>query len=277
MTEAMMTPVPVAARRAPSTRQALIVAGLALLVLTAWLLNTPEGLLGKADAIGYAVCHRIDLRSFHLGSRQLPLCARCTGTYLGAVLGIAALAGWGRSRSGGFPSRALLVVLLGFIAGMGFDGINSYLTLFPGLPHLYQPQNWLRLTTGTFNGLALGMLIYPAFNQTLWKDWDGRRGLRELGWLALAALGVNTLVLGENPLVLYPLALLSAGGVLLMLTLVNTTILLMLGRWENRAGRWREALLPLVAGLTLTLIEIGAVDALRFAVFRTWGGFVLPG
>ena len=64
-------------------------AGLALavgLVLLGWLLNTPPGLLGKADAIGYAVCHRIDLRSFHLGERALPLCARCSGMYLGAML-----------------------------------------------------------------------------------------------------------------------------------------------------------------------------------------------
>ena len=30
------------------------------LLFVGWLLNTPGGLLGKADAIGYAVCHRID-------------------------------------------------------------------------------------------------------------------------------------------------------------------------------------------------------------------------
>jgi uncharacterized membrane protein len=265
---------------APGLRPALLVGGLAALVITAWLLNTPEGVLGKADAIGYAICHRIDLRSFHLGTRQMPLCARCTGIYLGSVLGVAAVLGWGRARAGGFPSRGVLVTLLGFIAVMGFDGVNSYLTLFPGLPHLYEPQNWLRLTTGMFNGLALGLLVYPAFSQTLWREWDGRpalRGFRELGWLALAALGVMALVLGEDPRVLYPLALLSAAGVVMMLTLLNTTVLLMLTRRENRAGHWRDALLPLLAGLTVSMIEIGAVDALRFAIFRTWGGFPLPG
>ena len=53
-----------------------------------WLFNTPLGLLGKADAIGYAVCHRIDLRSFHLGDRTLPLCARCTGMFLGTLVSL---------------------------------------------------------------------------------------------------------------------------------------------------------------------------------------------
>ena len=73
------------------------------LLLIGWLLNTPPGLLGKADAIGYAVCHRIDLRSFHLGDRQLPLCARCTGMYLGALLALMFQFFTGRRRSGAPP------------------------------------------------------------------------------------------------------------------------------------------------------------------------------
>lgn len=61
---------------------------LAALAIIAGFLNiAPEGILGKADAIGYAVCHRLDPRSFHVDGRQLPLCARCSGMYLGAVLG----------------------------------------------------------------------------------------------------------------------------------------------------------------------------------------------
>src|SRR5450759_1456011 len=62
-----------------------LVIAAAVLVFTGWFINTPPGLLGKADAIGYAVCHRISERSFHIGSIQLPLCARCSGMYLGAV------------------------------------------------------------------------------------------------------------------------------------------------------------------------------------------------
>ncbi|MFC1936831.1 hypothetical protein ACFLYP_04105 [Chloroflexota bacterium] len=45
------------------------------LMLVGWLLNTPTGLLGKADAIGYAVCHQIAHRSFHIGDRPISLCA----------------------------------------------------------------------------------------------------------------------------------------------------------------------------------------------------------
>src|SRR5512140_2838258 len=100
-------------------------------VLFVWLVYTPAGLLGKADAIGYAVCHRIDARSFHLGDRQLPLCARCSGMYLGAVLGLVYQSALGRRR-GGLPSWRVLAVLGLFVVAFGVDGINSYLHLFPG-------------------------------------------------------------------------------------------------------------------------------------------------
>ncbi|KAB2863423.1 MAG: DUF2085 domain-containing protein, partial [Anaerolineae bacterium] len=59
----------------------------AIVIIGAWLLATPAGVLGKADAVGYAICHRITVRSFEAFDRQLPLCARCTGIYLGVASG----------------------------------------------------------------------------------------------------------------------------------------------------------------------------------------------
>jgi uncharacterized membrane protein len=39
-----------------------------------------------AYAIGSIVCHQIAARSFHLWSAPLPVCARCTGIYIGAAV-----------------------------------------------------------------------------------------------------------------------------------------------------------------------------------------------
>jgi uncharacterized membrane protein len=257
-----------------------LVAGVALLALVSWLLNTPAGLLGKADAVGYAICHRIDGRSFHLGDRQFPLCARCTGIYLGVLVGLVGMFALGRGRAGGLPKRPLLITLFGFIGLMGVDGLNSYAHFFPGLPTLYESQNWLRLVTGTLNGLALAGILYPVLNQTLWVNWEERPILgrwRELAVLVAAAGVVVLLVLSDNPIVLYPLALLSALGVVTILVALNTTILLVVSRRENQAASWRGALLPVVAGFGLAIIQIAAVDAARYAVFGNWGGFPLPG
>lgn len=40
-------------------------------------------------AVGGAVCHQIASRSFHIGTAQLPVCARCTAIYAGAAVSFA--------------------------------------------------------------------------------------------------------------------------------------------------------------------------------------------
>ena len=60
----------------------------AALAFAAWFYIAPEGALGKLDAIGYAVCHRIGARSFHIGRPSTALCARCTGEFFSAAIGL---------------------------------------------------------------------------------------------------------------------------------------------------------------------------------------------
>ena len=96
---------------------------------------------------------------------------------------------------------------------------------------------------------------------------------RELGlMLALSAVVVG-LVLTGNVAILVPLALLSVVGVLALLVALNTTVLLLTIRRENRATNWLGALTPLLAGFTMTIVEIGLIDLVRFSIFHTWSGF----
>ena len=258
----------------------LFAVALLLLVLGLWLWLTPSGLLGKADAVGYAVCHRIDARSFHFpGGRQTPLCARCSGTFLGVLVG---LCGPGllfrrRRRAGMFPPIGLLAVMVGASALWAFDGANSYAHLLPeGVPRLYTPHNWLRLTTGMFHGITMGSLVLPVFNATIWAEANRERTLGRLHeLLILYAIGAAliVLVLTEQPIVLYPLALLSAVGTVAILATVNTLIVAMVIQRENASHTWREALPVVLFGLVVTILMIGAIDAVRFALFRSWDGF----
>lgn len=252
----------------------LVPAGLLLL---GWLLSTPPGLLGKADAISYAVCHRIDLRSFHLGARQLPLCARCTGMYLGAMFGLLyqfILA----PRHGGMPPKRVMVVLAALLAAFGVDGLNSYFNLFPIGPTIYQPSNVLRLLSGTGMGIVISAALYPAFNQTVWRRWRPDPALPSLrNFAGLLVLGVllDLLVLTGNPLILYPFALVSAGGVIVLLTMVYSMIWLMIFRSENHFDRSLQLWLPLVGGFILSLLQIGLFDLARYLLTGTWDGFHL--
>jgi len=257
----------------------------ALLVFIGWILNTPPGLLGRADAIGYAVCHRIDARSFHIGSRQLPLCARCSGMYLGAVIGLAYQMVFARKRSG-TPHWSVIIPLVLFVLAFGIDGSNSYLYLiketYPDalarLPNLYVPNNTLRLLTGSGMGLGIAAMLFPAFNQTMWKDADDRRvfpDLKSFTPLFGLTLLLDLLVLTENPVVLYPVAFISVGGVLILLMMVYSMIWVMLMRQENEFTRFSQLWLALAAGFTIAMLQIAAIDLLRFWLTGTWGGFSL--
>ncbi len=251
---------------------ALVAAGL---VLLGWLIYTPAGLLGKADAVGYAVCHRIDLRSFHLGGRAISLCARCTGMYLGAMLGLA-FQGITAPRRGGNPPKKMIALLALITLAFGLDGLNSMSNLIPGFPSLYTTTNPIRIFLGTGFGIVMAAAVYPAFNQTMWKDWEPEPalgGARPLGRLLLLGAGVALLALTENPLILYPLALISAGGVLALLTIIYAMMALILLKSENQFDHWRHLAVPLLLGFTVALLQIAGMDLVRFLIFGTWDGF----
>jgi uncharacterized membrane protein len=247
------------------------------LVLTGWLLNTPGGLLGKADAIAYAVCHRIDLRSFHIGDRQMPLCARCTGMYLGAMVGL--FIQWlYKPRRVGMPPIKFMLFLGALVVAFGVDGLNSFLHFFPGVPTLYQPQNYLRLLTGTGMGLVIAAFLFPAFNQTVWNKWDSSPALSNWHTLVVftvVGLFMDLLVLSGNPLLLYPLAIISASGVLVLLTMIYTMVILMVFRRENRYRHLSDLFVVIMGGFGFALLQISTLDIVRYLLTGTWGGFHL--
>lgn len=245
-----------------------------LLVIATFLLSPPWTVLGKTQLVGYAICHQIPARSFHLTGHQLPLCARCTGIYMGALTSFVLMTLRGRRRAARLPPVPIVLTLIGFIVILGIDGINSYLSFFPNMPHLYQPQNWLRLTTGSLEGLALSAFVYPLLNYSLWRDAIESPSVENFKELALmvATVGVIIiLVLLELPLLLYPLAILSTLGVLVMLGSINTMIVLALTRREGMALTWQQAVLPVTMGLALAFLEIGGIAALRAIITRAFG------
>jgi uncharacterized membrane protein len=256
----------------------------AVIAFAVWFSITPPGLLGKADAIGYAICHRIDERSFHVGDRQLPLCARCTGEFYSAAIALLFFATVSPKKSG-MPDWKIGLPLFIFFLAFGIDGSNSYLYLLkttaPGrldnIPNLYIPNNVLRLFTGSGMGIALASIQYPAFNQSVWKDARSERplDLKKLALLVGMVILVNFAILTESPIVLYPIAILSVLGVLGLLIIVFSMVWLLVMRQENMFSSLKELWLPFLAGTTLAFLMITAIDLLRFKLTGTWGGFPL--
>jgi uncharacterized membrane protein len=242
-----------------------------------WLYFTPDGLLGKADAIGYSVCHQIGSHSFFLTGRRLPLCARCTGMHLGAFWGLA-YQYWRGKKRGGMPPIKIALVLGIFLIAFAVDGTNSYLHFFPGFEGLYQPQNWLRLLTGTTLGLGIAAVLFPVFNQTVWREWENlpaMGGWRDLGILLAGVALIDLAVLSLNPFFLYPLALLSGFDVLIVLGLIYSIVWAMITKRENKHDSWKTLWPLLLAGFATALLQVGIMDVVRFLLTGTWSGFNL--
>jgi hypothetical protein len=133
-----------------------------------------------------------------------------------------------------------------FVIAFGF-GRKFLSGLFPALS-LYQPQwcvvNW--------TGMGLrGKVLIPVFNQSAWRQpVPGAVFPRAASLLPLLALAgvMNILVLTENPLVLYPLALISAAGVLTLLALVYSMVWMLLLKKENLHSSLSQMVMFLVAG-----------------------------
>jgi len=246
-------------------------------VLGVWLYLTPPGLLGKADAIAYAVCSRDPGHSPFLGTRQMPLCFRCTGMHLGAFITLALLT-WRAPRQGGFPRGLSRWVLLLLFAAFALDGSNAFLGDFLHREFLYTPHNGLRLLTGLGMGIVIAALLYTAMQQALWETWDERPALttsRLAVALALVA-AAGGLVWLANPLWMYLVALLTTADVVMLLSLIYAMFALGLSRRENTASSWRDVTDLLFIGWVIAMLQIGLFDWMRFAATHTWGAFPHP-
>ena len=250
--------------------------GFALALTITWLVLTPPGLLGKAHAVGYAVCHQIEERSFSLYGRLFPFCARCSGLFLGALLGMVYQIVQGRK--GSMPPMGVSIFLGLLALAWLLDGVNSFTMLIPSIASVYETQNWTRLVTGTGMGLALSALLWPAFNQTMYRYWKEQSALgnwRQISGLVILAGALDGLMLLEIPWILYPLALLGAFSVIMLLTLVYSMALVMLFKRDNTYDRFNQLLIPLVGFFVLALLQVGGISLVRYWMTGTWNGFSL--
>ena len=255
-----------------------LVISAALVIIALWMLGTPHGVRGKVDAIGYAVCHQIPGRTFQISGHPLPLCARCTGIYLGVMTAFGVFAATGRLRSTRFPPLRVLVLMLSFGLLIAADGVNSYLSIFDFYDPIYSPHNTLRLLTGLGAGLTMVTIVLPVFNTSLWKQphpIPPLRNFREAALLIAIAGLVGLLVLLEVPALLWVFSFLSVAGVVIMFWIVGTVLFVTVFRRASTATRWQDLVIPAVAGLAFAVAFIGGVDLLRYMLTGTWEGFTM--
>lgn len=133
----MTAHAPSLARRAGAAALAVATcAWLAIVVLAPFVAALPPGSVWlRASALVYVVasglCHQLAERSFHAWGTQLPVCARCTGLYLGACLGAvlsAALDGGSRQ----IPVRIPLLLAIAAVPTVGTVALEWLGLALPG-------------------------------------------------------------------------------------------------------------------------------------------------
>lgn len=249
----------------------LLLSTLILAGLIAWLILTPSGFFGKLHAVGYSLCHQIAERSFFFYNMQMPLCSRCTGMYIGVLVGLSFLLPV-KKRSQ-LPSKKIMVLLGVALILFAIDGINSYLAFLPTSPQLYASQNWLRLITGTMLGLAIPLFLVPIFNQTVWRESTAEpivHTFRHFFLMLGIALAIDLVILADVQWLRFAFAILTIFTVVTLLTMVYTTLWIIILKKEYRFEHLRELWFWLVSGFGTALAQIAAMDAIRLAVTGTW-------
>jgi hypothetical protein len=183
----------------------------------------------------------------------------------------------GYGRASGMPRASILFTLVCFVCIMGFDGINaffydtSFFQLPFELPHFYTPRLDLRLSTGLLCGIAFTGILVPVVNSTVWRDPDPRPVFGSwrqfLGGLAVLAI-FFLLNQTESGIFLYPFSILAAASTIILLALINMVFVISFFR-QTGAVTFRDALNPFTAGVFLTLLELGVLSVLRYAVLGT--------
>jgi uncharacterized membrane protein len=262
--------------QSPLTRSLLIIVLLAafcLTVFTTWLLLTPSGLLGKLQALAYSVCHENPDHSLQIGLVLLPLCARCTGMFLGCLLGLVTLLLL--TRSAGYPTKKIMWALGALVFFFAVDGVDSAVFSFFNGQSLYAPSNLLRLVSGLGMGLVLAVVILSLWRQTMAQTPDLKAGLSSWKQLMISVVvqgALAGLITFAPTWMYYPLAILSVLSVPFLLTMVYTLLWILMRKKENSLRNLQQRFTYILLGCLSAFIQIGAFDLLRFMLTGSWAG-----
>jgi uncharacterized membrane protein len=108
-------------------------------------------------AVGHVICHQLPVRSFHLWGVALPVCARCTGIYVGAALTalIISVQSMRTTPTTAHARRLLIAALFPTALTLAYEGTTGAM-----------PANWIRALAGMPLGAAVIWLLGMANMET---------------------------------------------------------------------------------------------------------------
>ena len=98
-------------------------------------------------SIGDRLCHERAERSFFINGNQMPFCSRCTGIWVGLVIGISLMIFYTIK----LDEKIFLLIVLSILP-LGIDGAGQ-------LIGFWESTNLIRLITGLLTGFGCGVAI----------------------------------------------------------------------------------------------------------------------
>jgi len=195
----------------------------------------------------------------------MPIDSRNSGIYLGVLLVIVIVWLTGRQRAALYVPAGVRNMLMLCVLAMMFDGFNS-VAESNHLHTYYLDTNTIRLVTGTLAGMALTILVVPIYNRLVWRDplsMAVAEDYVELSGFVIVAILVILSLQAAPAALYYPLSILSIGGFLVTMTMVNSCVVLVSLRREHSVKSNSDLFVPGLAGLVLTCLEILAITSWR--------------
>jgi uncharacterized membrane protein len=214
--------------------------------------------------IGSAVCHQLPHHSLSLNGRQFALCARCTGTYLSACIGLVYF--FSKGKKAVVPSKSIFILFLFFFLFWIVDGVNSF--IYEVLHHqfLYTPSNILRFLSGIGMGMVYSLIIMTIVNYVFWKNKEQEALLKNWKDAGLLILCESVLVffLFSKSNYLFNLAgLISTLTVVVLIGLLYAILVVILAHKEGSYQNRKDAFIPLLIGLGIAILQIILMVHLR--------------
>ncbi len=211
------------------------------------------------ESIGYAVCHQIPERSLFIDGKQLPVCARDTGLYIGSLLSLLFIVITKRRRRNAIPAMYISFSFVFFMLLLAIDGLTSYLGI-------RETTNGIRLATGLLVGIGLPFFMYPLAVDNI-RQPDGEKSVLkkwyELGILMLVVAASFLLVYRYNNGLFYAISVLIIAGILTLHYLMIVTLVSFIMSHIKAMQPSRNALVTFPLSVVLLLAEMGLLYKLH--------------
>lgn len=211
--------------------------------------------------LGSAVCHQLPERSFFLGGHQLPVCMRCSGTYLGAIITFLYFLVTGRLKRGRFPQTPIFLTILAFPFVMGIDVVTVNLGL-------RSANGDIKLLTGVFAGFFITSFLVPAFHTGFSGKYQDKEIFTNYWFILLIPLFyLITFFLThlDSIIMFYVTAILQNLSILGIFTVLNTFIFLTIfdKKFEFPVSYKSLLKIPIPSMFLFTIIELGTIYLIR--------------